>query len=126
MNFFRPGGLNPSIAARCGSTGEVRACCIAQADESSLARLSGFNANCDPTHLRRIAFPSATWTPTTPTAARSITASPPTCASVSAGHYEFLASYTWSHAIDDSTDLQSTLTPQDSYYPGLRPLQIAV
>jgi hypothetical protein len=34
-------------------------------------------------------------------------------------HYEFLASYTFSHAIDDSTDLQSTLTPQDSYYPGL-------
>ncbi len=32
-------------------------------------------------------------------------------------HYEFQASYTWSHAIDDSTDLQSTLTPQDSYYP---------
>ena len=32
-------------------------------------------------------------------------------------HYEFLASYTWSHAIDDSTDLESTLTPQDSYYP---------
>jgi hypothetical protein len=34
-------------------------------------------------------------------------------------HYEFLASYTWSHAIDDSTDLESTLTPQDSYYPAL-------
>ena len=34
-------------------------------------------------------------------------------------HYEFLASYTWSHAIDDSTDLQATLTPQDSFYPGL-------
>jgi hypothetical protein len=34
-------------------------------------------------------------------------------------HYEFLGSYTYSHAIDDSTDLQSTLTPQDSYYPGL-------
>jgi hypothetical protein len=33
-------------------------------------------------------------------------------------HYEFLASYTWSHSIDDSTDLQSTLTPQDSYFPG--------
>jgi len=32
-------------------------------------------------------------------------------------HYQFLASYTWSHAIDDSTDLESTLTPQDSYYP---------
>jgi hypothetical protein len=34
-------------------------------------------------------------------------------------HYEFQASYTGSHAIDDSTDLESTLTPQDSYYPGL-------
>jgi hypothetical protein len=34
-------------------------------------------------------------------------------------HYQFQASYTWSHAIDDSTDLQSPLTPQDSYFPGL-------
>jgi hypothetical protein len=34
-------------------------------------------------------------------------------------HYEFLASYTWSHAIDDSTDLQSPLAPQDSYFPNL-------
>jgi hypothetical protein len=34
-------------------------------------------------------------------------------------HYEFLASYTWSHAIDDSTDLQATTTPQDSYYPAV-------
>jgi hypothetical protein len=33
-------------------------------------------------------------------------------------HYEFLASYTWSHSIDDSTDLQSLLTPQDSFNPG--------
>src|SRR6202163_1613012 len=32
-------------------------------------------------------------------------------------HYEFLASYTWSHAIDDSTDLQATLIPQDSFFP---------
>ena len=34
-------------------------------------------------------------------------------------HYQFLASYTWSHAIDDSTDLESPLAPQDSYYPNL-------
>jgi hypothetical protein len=37
----------------------------------------------------------------------------------SSRHLQFLASYTWSHAIDDSTDLQSTLTPQDSYIPEL-------
>jgi hypothetical protein len=33
--------------------------------------------------------------------------------------YEFLASYTWSHAIDDSTDLQSLLAPQDNRRPDL-------
>jgi len=33
-------------------------------------------------------------------------------------HYELLASYTWSHAIDDSTDLQSPLEPQDNYNTG--------
>ena len=32
-------------------------------------------------------------------------------------HYEFLASYTWSHTIDDSTDLQSLLEPQDNFRP---------
>jgi hypothetical protein len=34
-------------------------------------------------------------------------------------HYEFLASYTWSHSIDDSTDLEAPLAPQDSFYPSL-------
>jgi hypothetical protein len=33
--------------------------------------------------------------------------------------YEFLASYTWSHSIDDSTDLQSLLSPQDNRFPDL-------
>jgi len=31
--------------------------------------------------------------------------------------YEFLASYTWAHSIDDSTDLESPLSPQDAYNP---------
>ncbi|HEX6881187.1 MAG TPA: TonB-dependent receptor [Terriglobales bacterium] len=33
-------------------------------------------------------------------------------------NYEFLFSYTWSHAIDDSTDLESPLSPQNNYNPG--------
>jgi hypothetical protein len=32
-------------------------------------------------------------------------------------HLQFLSSYTWSHSIDDSTDLQSTLEPADSRFP---------
>jgi hypothetical protein len=34
-------------------------------------------------------------------------------------HYQFLASYTYSHAIDDSTDLQTLLAPQDNNNPQL-------
>jgi hypothetical protein len=33
--------------------------------------------------------------------------------------FELLSSYTWSHSIDDSTDLQSPLEPQDSRFPNL-------
>ena len=33
-------------------------------------------------------------------------------------HFEFLGSYTWSHAIDDSTDLQTLLSPQNDLQPG--------
>jgi Carboxypeptidase regulatory-like domain/TonB dependent receptor len=32
-------------------------------------------------------------------------------------HFELLSSYTWSHSIDDGTDLQSTLEPADSRFP---------
>ena len=35
------------------------------------------------------------------------------------GNWEMLASYTWSHAIDDSTDLQTPLSAQDNFHPGL-------
>lgn len=34
-------------------------------------------------------------------------------------HFEFLASYTWAHAIDDSTDLQTLLSPQNDARPDL-------
>jgi hypothetical protein len=36
-----------------------------------------------------------------------------------ARRFELLSSYTYSHAIDDSTDLQSTLEPPDSRFPAL-------
>jgi len=33
--------------------------------------------------------------------------------------FEWLSSYTWSHSIDNSTDLQSPLEPQDSRFPNM-------
>lgn len=36
-----------------------------------------------------------------------------------ARHFEFNSNYTWSHAIDDSTDLQTLLSPQNNRRPDL-------
>jgi hypothetical protein len=115
MNFFRPGGLNPSIIGAYASVGDPLGC-IAQA-ATLVSTLPGFNASCDP----------ATFTGCVPFG--DMDANYSNGSSIYHGfttnlrkrftnHYEFLASYTWSHSIDDSTDLQSTLTPQDSFYPG--------
>ena len=118
-NFFRPGGLNPSIAAAQYLTGGGN--CVAQSI-AVLQALPGFNANCNP------APPTFSYSGCIPFG--DMDANYSNGSSVYHGlsanlrkrfgnHYEFLASYTWSHAIDDSTDLQATLTPQDSYYPAL-------
>jgi Carboxypeptidase regulatory-like domain/TonB dependent receptor len=112
VSFFRPSGLNPSLAggafapcvplalADLGAAGLNTGCnpgvsgladCVPFSDmdanySNGSSNYNGFTANLRKRFLR---------------------------------HYQFLASYTWSHAIDDSTDLQSPLAPQDSYYPGL-------
>jgi hypothetical protein len=117
VNFFRPGGLNPSIAAAFYLSGQ--GACVAQA-QALLATLSGFNTSCNP------APPTFSYTGCIPFG--DMDANYSNGSSVYHGltanlrkrfssHYEFLASYTWAHAIDDSTDLESPLTPQDSYIP---------
>jgi len=116
-NFFRPGGLNPSIAAGFYLSGQAN--CVGQA-QALLATLPGFNAKCNP------APPTFDYTNCVPFGDMDANYSNGTSnyngltANLRkrfSNHYEFLASYTWSHAIDDSTDLQATLTPQDSYFP---------
>jgi hypothetical protein len=121
MNFFRPGGLNPSIAAAYNLNGAT-APCVTQAT-TLIATLPGFNASCDPSAANGFSYSGCI-------PFGDMDANYSNGSSVYHGfsanlrkrfgnHYEFLASYTWSHAIDDSTDLQATLTPQDSYYPAL-------
>jgi len=124
MNFFRPGGLNPSIALGKYLTGNPNdANCVMQA-AALAASIPGFNGNCNP-----VPGPAGIdFTGCVPFG--DMDANYSNGSSVYHGfsadlrkrfgkHYEFNASYTWAHAIDDSTDLQSTTTPQDSYYPGL-------
>jgi Carboxypeptidase regulatory-like domain/TonB dependent receptor len=110
-SFFRPGGLNPSLAA-------VFPPCVPLAIADLQA--AGLNAACDPTTTGLagcVPFSDMDANYSNGNSAyHGLTAN---LRKRFSSHYEFLASYTWSHAIDDSTDLQATLTPQDSYYPNL-------
>lgn len=101
VSFFRPSGLNPTLAAYVPSNGLALVNSVLQADglggygtipfsdvpanfSNGTSDYNGFTANL----TKRFS-----------------------------SHYQFLASYTWSHSIDDSTDLQSTLEPQNNYDP---------
>jgi hypothetical protein len=109
VSFFRPSGFNPSLMG-------VFAPCVPTA--TSLLQLGGLSSSCNGTTLVNcIPF-------------SDMDANYSNGSSVYHGfsanlrkrfnkHYEFLASYTWSHAIDDSTDLESPLAPQDSYFPAI-------
>jgi len=112
MNFFRPGGLNPSII---GLYSLIQPGCIPQA--AALAQSLGFNA-CDPTTFAGC-VPFGDMDANYSNGSSVYHGFSTNLRKRFGSHYEFLASYTYSHAIDDSTDLQSTLTPQDSYYPAL-------
>ena len=116
VSFFRRGGVNPSIAQALASQGAGG--CVQLANAILAHAGSGFNATCDPT--------SGSLTGCIPFS--DMAANYSNGSSFYHGfsvnlrknfrsHYQFLASYTWSHSIDDSTDLQSPLSPQDSYNP---------
>jgi hypothetical protein len=122
MNFFRPGGLNPSLAVP-----PVAGQCLP--DSQILANtlglgLSPTGGHCDNT-IQLGAPGGCAVIPFSDMDANYSNGSSiyhgftATMKKRFANHYEFLASYTWSHAIDDSTDLQSPLAPQDSFFPGL-------
>ena len=116
-NFFRPGGLNPSIAA--GFYLSSQANCLTQT-QALIATLPGFNANCNPappTFDYSHCIPFGDMDANYSNGTSNYNGLTVNLRKRFSKHYEFLASYTWSHAIDDSTDLQSTLTPQDSYIP---------
>jgi hypothetical protein len=118
LNFFRPSGLNPSLA---GGPCLADAALLANADGLGLSSGGG---HCDNT----LPFGSAGGCVVVPFGDMDANYSNGSSAYNGfttnlrkrfTNHYEFLASYSFSHAIDDSTDLQSPLAPQDSYYPQL-------
>jgi hypothetical protein len=114
MNFFRPGGLNPSIIGAYASVGDPLGC-IAQA-AALVGSIPGFNSTCNPSTFSGC-VPFGDMDANFSNGSSIYHGFSANLRKRFGSHYEFLASYTWSHSIDDSTDLQSTLTPQDSYFP---------
>ena len=114
VNFFRPSGLNPSIAnayiAQGGAT------CVGLAQQ--LLASEGLNAKCNPATLDNC-VPFGDMDANYSNGSSVYHGFTTNLRKRFSKNYEFLFSYTWSHAIDDSTDLQSPLAPQDSYFPSL-------
>ncbi len=107
LNFFRKSGLNPSFVPVLQASGPGGQACLNLATQLQSAYGLGVGA---------------------PVPFNAMAANYASGSSVYHGfsanlrkrfskHYEFLASYTWSHAIDDSTDLESPLAPQNNLNP---------
>ena len=115
-NFFRPSGINPSIGIALLSNPATAPC--VQVVLPLVQQAYGLNASCDLTTLANC-IPFGDMDANYSNGSSIYHGFTTNLRKRFGNHYEFLASYTWSHSIDDSTDLQSTLTPQDSYFPGL-------
>jgi hypothetical protein len=112
MNFFRPSGVNPSI---CGLGTNGLTCPnipTVQPLIAAVAQLYGIKGYGVP-------IPWAGMTPNESTGNSVYHGLTASLRKRMSNHIEFLASYTWSHAIDDSTDLQTPFTPQDNFHPNL-------
>ena len=101
VSFFRPSGLNPSLAAITPAPCLAFANSVLQSDGLGLGVSVPFSDM-----VANLSNGTSVYHGLTASLRKRFNA-----------HYEFLASYTWSHAIDDSTDLQSLLEPQNNYQP---------
>ena len=110
FNFFRPSGPNPSFA---GLVAPGQPLAVGYATQVALATLAGypkgFGAPVPFNSVDAQLSNGNSWY-------NALTFN--LSKRFSKG-FELLSSYTWSHSIDDSTDLQSPLEPQDSRFPNL-------
>lgn len=104
FNLFRPSGPNPSFATLAGG----------YANQVALATAAGY-----PTGFSGVQVP---WSDVLQQESSGNSVYHGMTLTVSkrfSKHFEFLSSWTWSKAIDDSTDLQTLLAPQNNNRPDL-------
>ena len=114
FNFFRPSGPNPSFAT--GLAAHVPQCAASPtlacgyAVQQSLARLAGYPVGFG------VPVPFNSVDAQESDASSWYNALTVEVQKRFSKGFEMLSSYTYSHSIDDGTDLQSTLEPQDSRF----------
>jgi len=113
VNYFRPSGLNPAIAGALLTIPQA-APCVQLAN--TILGAEGLSTACNPATLAGC-VPFSDMVANYSNGSSIYNGFSANLRKRFSSHYEFLASYTYSHAIDDSTDLQAPLSPQDSYYP---------
>ncbi len=104
FNYFRPSGPNPSYAGLAGGFG----------NQQALAQIAGF-----PVGVPGVPVPFNSVDTQVSDAASWYNALTINVQKSFSRHFTLLSSYTWSHSIDNGTDLQSTLEPADSRFPYL-------
>lgn len=115
-NFFRPSAVNPAIALGLLSSATT-APCVTTVLPLALAEY-GLTNTCNFTTLAGC-IPFSDMDANYSNGSSVYHGFSANLRKRFTSHYELLASYTWSHAIDDSTDLQAPLSPQDSFHPEL-------
>lgn len=105
FNFFRPSGPNPSFAALVPG---------GYPTQVALAQAAGF-----PVGFSGVPVPWSDVMQQESSGNSSYHGMTLALSKRFSRHFEFSSSYTWSHAIDDSTDLQTLLSPQNNQRPDL-------
>ena len=115
FNFFRPSGPNPSFAAALGAASPqcagLNPFACGYALQQQLATLAhypvGFGVPVPYNSVDTQKSDASSWY-------NALTVN---LEKHFSRHFQLLSSYTWSHSIDNGTDLQSTLEPADSRFP---------
>jgi outer membrane receptor protein involved in Fe transport len=108
LNFFRSSGLNTSLATFLANPAVGAGPCVALASEIAFADGLG----------KGVAVPFGDMSPNLTTGTSEYNGLSVNLKKRFTNNYEFLLSYTWSHAIDDSTDVVSTSdAPQSNFAP---------
>ena len=108
LNFFRPSGLNVSLANFLSNPAVGGGPCVALASEIAFADGLG----------KGQPVPFGDMSPNLTSGTSDYDGLSVNLKKRYSKNYEFLVSYTWSHAIDDSTDVVSTSdSPQSNFVP---------